>query len=107
MEQFKYLDNFNVNSLSNIWTSDELKIEPSHYGSNLDLEFFKGINLENMAKAVQLYMKLYFRRYVINRAFNGRVRESVNVMIAVAQHYLRYLCRHAELMSNKLLITEV
>eukprot|EP01017_Pseudomicrothorax_dubius_P016228 TRINITY_DN1842_c0_g1_i1.p1 TRINITY_DN1842_c0_g1~~TRINITY_DN1842_c0_g1_i1.p1 ORF type:complete len:177 (-),score=16.45 TRINITY_DN1842_c0_g1_i1:97-627(-) len=84
MRQLNLLITFNFDSLSKIWTSDELKIELSHYDKRLDLEVFKGIDLEKMAKAVQMYMKLYFRRYVINRAFNGSSRKSVDIMIAAA-----------------------
>eukprot|EP01017_Pseudomicrothorax_dubius_P001733 TRINITY_DN0_c626_g1_i1.p2 TRINITY_DN0_c626_g1~~TRINITY_DN0_c626_g1_i1.p2 ORF type:complete len:103 (+),score=20.76 TRINITY_DN0_c626_g1_i1:262-570(+) len=83
----------NFQTLPNIWTSDELKIVPEDYSDKFDAKFFEEVDKVKMAKAVQMFKKIYFKRYVPLRAYNGRAREAMDAMIGTAQHLLRCLNR--------------
>eukprot|EP01017_Pseudomicrothorax_dubius_P045626 TRINITY_DN790_c0_g1_i2.p1 TRINITY_DN790_c0_g1~~TRINITY_DN790_c0_g1_i2.p1 ORF type:complete len:343 (-),score=83.43 TRINITY_DN790_c0_g1_i2:33-1061(-) len=106
LEQLNFLKTPNFHTLPNIWMSNELKIVQEDYSDKFNSSVFEGIDMERMGKAVQMFKRLYFKRYCPNRAYNGRTRDSMAAMIATSQNLHKCLDTKANFGLHKSLLSE-
>eukprot|EP01017_Pseudomicrothorax_dubius_P006910 TRINITY_DN12064_c0_g1_i1.p1 TRINITY_DN12064_c0_g1~~TRINITY_DN12064_c0_g1_i1.p1 ORF type:complete len:118 (-),score=38.54 TRINITY_DN12064_c0_g1_i1:173-526(-) len=106
LDQLHHLRNYSFSSVQNLLNGKSLVLVPNDFDSQFNKEALSKIDPTKAAIALNMYIRLYFKRLAVQKVFYGKKKNEYKSMVGALQHLLRGLSEKADWGHHELLVTE-